>query len=93
MFQIEMTSFLFPFLFLDIDDLESSMNSDSIMPGNTKHSQGDRGRMTQLRPVMVYIHGESYSWGSGNLHDGRALATYGNLIVITMNYRLGVFGE
>ena len=42
---------------------------------------------------MVYIHGESYSWGSGNLHDGRALATYGKLIVITFNYRLGVFGK
>ena len=69
------------------------MNSESIMSGNTKHSQGDRGRKLPLRPVMVYIHGESYSWGSGNLHDGRALATYGKLIVITMNYRLGVFGK
>merc|ERR1719361_1664174 len=61
------------------------------MSRNTKHSQGDRRRIP-LRPVMVYIHGESYSWGSGNLHDGRALATYGKLIVITFNYRLGVFG-
>ena len=63
------------------------------MSGNTKHSQGDRRQQANLRPVMVYIHGESYSWGSGNLHDGRALATYGKLIVITFNYRLGVFGK
>ena len=63
------------------------------MSGNTKHSQGDRRHQANLRPVMVYIHGESYSWGSGNLHDGRALATYGKLIVITFNYRLGVFGK
>ena len=63
------------------------------MSGNTKHSQGDRRQQATLRPVMVYIHGESYSWGSGNLHDGRALATYGKLIVITFNYRLGVFGK
>ena len=43
-------------------------------------------------PVVVFIHGESFSWGSGNLHDGRVLATYAKLIVITVNYRLGVFG-
>ena len=80
--------FYISFLVSDIDDLDSSMNSEQ---GNKIHSQGDR--MLPLRPVMVYIHGESYSWGSGSLHDGRALATYGKLIVITMNYRLGVFGR
>ncbi len=44
-------------------------------------------------PVMVFIHGESFSWGSGNLYDGRVLATYGRVIVITINFRLGVFGK
>ena len=87
-----MTSIIF-ILFVDTDDLQSDKSSESItMSRNTKHSQGDRRRIL-LRPVMVYIHGESYSWGSGNLHDGRALATYGKLIVITFNYRLGVFGK
>ena len=47
---------------------------------------------SNLYPVMVYIHGEGFSWGSGNLHDGRSLATYGRVIVITINYRLGVLG-
>ena len=47
---------------------------------------------SHLYPVMVYIHGEGFSWGSGNLHDGRSLATYGKVIVITINYRLGVLG-
>ena len=42
---------------------------------------------------MVYIHGEGFSWGSGNLHDGRSLATYGKVIVVTINYRLGVLGK
>nr|XP_040582172.1 neuroligin-4, X-linked-like [Lepeophtheirus salmonis] len=46
----------------------------------------------ELFPIMVFIHGESYSWGSGNLYDGRVLASYGRVIVITFNYRLGVFG-
>ncbi len=42
---------------------------------------------------MIYVHGESFSWGSGNLWDGRVLATQGNVIVITFNYRLGILGK
>ena len=44
-------------------------------------------------PVLVFVHGESYSWGSANLYDGRVLAAYAKAIVVTFNYRLGVFGE
>ncbi|OQV23725.1 Neuroligin-1 [Hypsibius exemplaris] len=43
-------------------------------------------------PVLVYVHGESYSWGSGNPYDGSVLASYGNMVVVTLNYRLGIFG-
>ncbi|KAK5847729.1 hypothetical protein PBY51_016835 [Eleginops maclovinus] len=46
-----------------------------------------------LKPVMVYIHGGSYMEGTGNMIDGSILASYGNVIVITINYRLGVLGE
>ncbi|XP_057673935.1 neuroligin 4 X-linked a isoform X2 [Corythoichthys intestinalis] len=45
-----------------------------------------------LKPVMVYIHGGSFMEGSGNMIDGSILASYGNVIVITINYRLGVLG-
>ncbi|XP_066562055.1 neuroligin-4, X-linked [Amia ocellicauda] len=45
-----------------------------------------------LKPVMVYIHGGSYMEGTGNMIDGSILASYGNVIVITLNYRLGVLG-
>ncbi|KAM4710891.1 neuroligin 4 X-linked a [Anableps anableps] len=45
-----------------------------------------------LKPVMVYIHGGSYVEGTGNMIDGSILASYGNVIVITINYRLGVLG-
>lgn len=40
-----------------------------------------------LLPVMLFVHGESYSWGSGNLYDGRVLASYGRVVVVTLNYR------
>ncbi len=43
--------------------------------------------------VMVYVHGESFQWGAGNLWDARVLAAYGNVIVVTFNFRLGILGE
>ena len=42
---------------------------------------------------MVYIHGDSYLWSSGNLYDGGVLSSFGEVVVITINYRLGLFGE
>lgn len=44
-------------------------------------------------PVMVIVHGEEYGWGTGNAFNGTTLAAYGHIIVVTLNYRLGVFGE
>ncbi|EEB10943.1 conserved hypothetical protein [Pediculus humanus corporis] len=44
-------------------------------------------------PVIVYVHGESYEWNSGNPYDGSVLAAYGNVIVVTINYRLGILGN
>uniref|UniRef100_A0A8C1P705 Neuroligin 1 n=1 Tax=Cyprinus carpio TaxID=7962 RepID=A0A8C1P705_CYPCA len=44
------------------------------------------------KPVMVFIHGGSYMEGTANMFDGSILASYGNVIVITVNYRLGVLG-
>lgn len=44
-------------------------------------------------PVIVFIHGESYEWNSGNPYDGSILASYGDVVVVTLNFRLGVLGE
>ncbi|XP_041973881.1 neuroligin-4, Y-linked-like isoform X2 [Aricia agestis] len=43
-------------------------------------------------PVLVYIHGDGYSLSSGTPYDGAVLASYTDLIVVTLNYRLGVLG-
>lgn len=52
------------------------------------------GRSDQPKlPVMVYIHGESYSWNSGNAYDGSVLASYGSVVVVTINFRLGLLGK
>ena len=42
---------------------------------------------------MVYFHGYSYSEGSGNFYDGSMLASLGDVVVVTFNYRLGVLGK
>lgn len=42
---------------------------------------------------MVFIHGESYEWNAGNPYDGRILSSYGNIVVVTLNFRLGVLGN
>ena len=43
--------------------------------------------------MVVYVHGESFAWGSGNLWDARVLAAFGSVVVVTFNYRLGVLGK
>ncbi len=50
------------------------------------------GADAQLRPVLVWIHGGGWLIGSGRLHDGTSLATLGDVVVVTLNYRLGPFG-
>ncbi|KAB7498140.1 Neuroligin-4, X-linked [Armadillidium nasatum] len=46
----------------------------------------------QKLPVLVYIHGESYEWNSGNPYDGTVLSSYGKVVVVTVNFRLGILG-
>ncbi|HTE39431.1 MAG TPA: carboxylesterase family protein [Steroidobacteraceae bacterium] len=42
-------------------------------------------------PVMVWIHGGAFIFGSGSTYDGTQFARQ-NLIVVTVNYRLGRAG-
>jgi para-nitrobenzyl esterase len=46
------------------------------------------------RPVMVWLHGGGYTTGSGAFvcYDGQALARKHDVVVVTMNHRLNVFG-
>ena len=43
-------------------------------------------------PVVVYFHGGSFNYGVSGNYDPRAMAVQGDVVVVTLNYRLGVFG-
>ncbi len=43
-------------------------------------------------PVMIYIHGGDFQYGTAMLRGGHRLASHGDVIVAGINYRLGVLG-
>ncbi|MEP7314548.1 MAG: carboxylesterase/lipase family protein, partial [Pseudomonadota bacterium] len=51
-------------------------------------------RDKKKRAVMVYIHGGGFTAGSGatNGYDGTRLAQRGDVVVLTLNHRLNIFG-
>jgi len=46
------------------------------------------------RPVMFWIHGGAFTMGGGMdpTYDGSILALRGDIVIVTINYRLGSFG-
>ena len=47
---------------------------------------------TGPKPVLVWIHGGAFIGGSGNQYDPSNLVRKNDVIVVTFNYRLGIFG-
>ena len=46
----------------------------------------------QRLPVMVWVHGGGNIWSSGELETGGKLPVAENVILVSFNYRLGIFG-
>ena len=48
----------------------------------------------QKRPVLVWIHGGAYRTGQGAIpwYNGTSFAVNGNIVVVSINYRLGALG-
>ncbi|XP_040061110.1 acetylcholinesterase-like [Ixodes scapularis] len=53
-----------------------------------------RNKNTSDLAVMVWIHGGAFQFGSSSLsiYDGAFLAAYGDVVIVSMNYRLGALG-
>jgi para-nitrobenzyl esterase len=52
------------------------------------------GTDAKARPVMVWIHGGGFAYGSGAdpIYQGDGLARAGDVVVVSVNHRLNVFG-
>jgi para-nitrobenzyl esterase len=67
-----------------------TMSEDCLVLNLWTRGLGDGVR----RPVMVWLHGGGFSTGSGSstMYDGANLARLGDVVVVTLNHRLNVFG-
>lgn len=76
--------------FDEMTDSRSGEQSEDCLTLNLWTPGIDQAR----RPVMVWIHGGSFVRGSGaqEVCEGHSLSRHGDLVVVTINYRLGVFG-
>ncbi|MGW8730376.1 carboxylesterase/lipase family protein [Streptomyces sp. NPDC055808] len=44
------------------------------------------------RPVIVWLHGGGFTTGAGSSYDAHRMAVRGDVVVVTVNYRLGALG-
>jgi len=50
------------------------------------------GAVAEKLPVIFYIHGGEFEQGASNTFPGHMLAAVGDVVVVTVNYRLGALG-
>ncbi|GAA2756039.1 carboxylesterase/lipase family protein [Actinopolymorpha rutila] len=72
-------------LYLNVTTPASAGTKDTA---GTKNTAGPK----RTRPVVVWVHGGGFTSGAGSSYDARRMAVRGDVVVVTVNYRLGVFG-
>ncbi|MDA1148112.1 MAG: carboxylesterase family protein, partial [Chloroflexi bacterium] len=67
-----------------------SPDNAAAVGGSPDNAAADGG----ARPVMLWIHGGGFTHGTGSepLFNGGRLAERGDVVVVTINYRLGALG-
>ena len=70
---------------------EASADEDCLHLNVTVPYQNARD-LVRKRPVIVWIHGGAFVGGSSALYPLDHLAKSGDVVVVSLNYRLGVFG-
>ncbi|XP_059192081.1 fatty acyl-CoA hydrolase precursor, medium chain-like isoform X1 [Centropristis striata] len=70
---------------VDLPDIsEDCLYLNIYTPANRAHNA--------KLPVMVWIHGGGFGIGSASTYDGSALAAYQDVVVVVIQYRLGLLG-
>ena len=67
-----------------VNGSEDCLYLDVYAPSNARSSDG--------LPVMLWVHGGSNIWGRAEQYDGSKLAEAENVIVVVVQYRLGLLG-
>lgn len=72
-----------------LDNRELEMSEDCLYLNVWSPAADDK-----RRPVMVWIHGGAFMNGTGSssVYDGISFAENGDVVTVTINYRLGVMG-
>ncbi|XP_032220036.1 cholinesterase 2 [Nematostella vectensis] len=66
------------------DMSEDCLNLDMFVPNNTAAGA--------MKSVMVWIYGGAFVSGANRLYDGSVISGEGDVIVVVVNYRVGIFG-
>jgi para-nitrobenzyl esterase len=74
-----------PFL---IDWAEQAPADEDCLELNVYTPGADEGK----RPVMVWFYGGGFTEGTAGIYDATSLAARGDVVVVTVNYRLGALG-
>eukprot|EP01053_Blabericola_migrator_P001159 Blabericola_migrator_1__1158@NODE_129_length_13297_cov_112_007559_g114_i0_p3_GENE_NODE_129_length_13297_cov_112_007559_g114_i0NODE_129_length_13297_cov_112_007559_g114_i0_p3_ORF_typecomplete_len544_score65_17COesterase/PF00135_28/2_9e83Abhydrolase_3/PF07859_13/1_3e13Chlorophyllase2/PF12740_7/0_00021Esterase/PF00756_20/0_0045Say1_Mug180/PF10340_9/0_024Chlorophyllase/PF07224_11/0_41_NODE_129_length_13297_cov_112_007559_g114_i039635594 len=85
-----------PISFTNIHDLAESdtecLSLNIYVPVNIADIAAEAPQSVGKLPVLVWIHGGGFASGAGGAYGGESMAAEGSVIVVTVNYRLGVFG-
>jgi para-nitrobenzyl esterase len=71
-----------------LDTGEQAPNDEDCLQVDIYTPAADDGR----RPVMVWFYGGGFTSGSAGTYNATMLAARGDVVVVTVNYRLGVLG-
>ena len=63
---------------------EDCLSLNVFVPANTKSDA--------KKAVMVWIYGGGFSLGATQDYNGTVLSAFNDVIVVSINYRVGVFG-
>ncbi|WP_346346762.1 carboxylesterase family protein [Streptomyces sp. SID161] len=66
-----------------------STDEDCLHLNITVPGSADRARS---RPVIVWLHGGGFTTGAGSSYDAHRMAVRGDVVVVTVDYRLGALG-
>ncbi|ESK91554.1 putative carboxylesterase from carbohydrate esterase family ce10 [Moniliophthora roreri MCA 2997] len=81
---------------LESNDLNPWGNSEDCLYLNvyTPYIPSESPRSTQLKPVLVWFHGGGnfHGLGSDATFDGGPFASRSDVVIVTFNYRLNIFG-